>query len=285
MQSKQSLKSQIQLLNPISRQSTDESSTGGEVSILKFLATLISTVGLVLTFIGFGVVLARAEIFSLEVTDICRSPVEFLIASTDLIVAMFDGLSKFPEDVNLQKKIALVDGAIAAIVLVAMSAIYHAYFKAGPTRTRLRGITNSAKKRTRLILSNNYLRYILAVAIGFILPLGASWFLYACIVFSLFAIAILPTLGYMAEASLIEKNIINPPSCQSFQTWNKGNTQSKKSTKGAICIRVLNKDGKEIARARRITRTADYVLLYSKATGKVSSVPTRDSIVEQVEDD
>lgn len=276
-------KPEIHLLNPHSPAATSDASdkSPGD-GFLKTALAIISLVGIALTLIGYGVALAKADKFGLEVTDICRSPVEFLVASSDFILALFENLDKFTERGFAPRELILVEGFGLGIVLVIVYSLYR-----GLLNTRRKRIALGSRARTLAtpmgsFIEKFHLKYFFVAGVGALVPWAAFWFFSALIIFSLVAVAILPILGFTAGEALVMKYIISPTRCHQYIKAR----PSPKSTfgeVGAVCVRVLNKDGNEIARGRRIARNSEQLFLYYKESGKVMSIPVRDLIVEQVE--
>lgn len=159
---------QIHLINPLTEKSNEKPASESG-SMLKWLAGLVSFIGLWLTLVGYGAILARADQFGLEVSDICQSPVGFLLAAADFFLVLIQGLNDFPSDeFFIWQKLLLVDGPVTAIILVAMWAIYRALSQTHRTTGQR---TKRAFGKTLLrIKESQFIGYGLAVGIGGLLP-------------------------------------------------------------------------------------------------------------------
>lgn len=252
-------------------------------TVFKFLAGSISLMGVALTLIGFGVILARANSFGLEARDISNSPIEFLMASADFIVEFLNGYGDFFNDELLWFHLLRVDGAISAGLAVFIFACYRVRKRHSAQMQRLTRKSISILHEPLRKLGIHYVWYVFITFFGVIAPSVLTWILANIVMLgAVITIVILPFLGFSAEIAVIQKYILEPKGCKQFRIWN---ANIKKPANGAMCLRVLNKEGKEIARGRRIARNTEQLFLYQKATGKVGSIPIRDAIVEQVENE
>lgn len=248
--------------------------------IFKILAALISLVGISLTLLGYGVILALTDAFGLDVADVYRSPIDFLLASKDVVVMT---INHFPKVVDKQslKELWLWDYAIVALSSLTLYSVYKLFLKLPTQRNRIKSKAGAAWSTLCLIVKKYNLDYPLVAlstwAGSWIFVRGSILLVQLMVVI----VAFFPVLGFFSGRWTTQENIVKPVHCQAFRPHMQG---SKKSfIGGAICLRVTDMDGNEIARGRRIARTVDQLFLFNKITGKTISIPMRNSIVEQVE--
>jgi hypothetical protein len=256
-----------------------EKNTRSWETTFKVLAAFISLAGVSLTLLGYGSSLALTDTFGLDVTDVYRSPVDFLLASKDVIVVVIDRCSKMAENQDFNDLWFWLYGSFTALICFTFYSVCKLFLRSPSQRTRIVAGAVAIRSSIWSTFKKYNLDYPLVALSTMVIPwLSALGVLFAIRIIVV-AVAIFPTWGFFAGRWAAEESIVKPLKCQSYKPSKPGS----KSTDGAICLRVINKDGKEIARGRRIARTADQVFLYNKATRQTSSIPTRDSIIEQVE--
>jgi hypothetical protein len=233
----------------------------------KTIAAALSMVTIGLTLLGYGFT-QSLEILDFDATYIHHSPIDFLLASRDVVASM---INKFPELEKFflpSRKYFLLGPVLAVIIYKILKILF----------------TSEKLKRTAEKLYFNFppskIKYLLVIIVGGIVPLLA-WIPVTVYQGMLILIAILPVIGYDIGRYNLEEEIIKPINCRSKPFFKDGKRQYLK--KGAVCVKVENKAGKEIGRGRRIISTSEQIVIFNTISRKLSSFSIKETDVEQVE--
>lgn len=256
-----------------------EKTTRNWEQTFKILAATISLIGISLTLLGYGFVLGLTDTFGLDVTDVYRSPIDFLLASKDTIVISIDRFSKIDENQNIRQTL-LFSGTILALAFLLCYFICKIFLNTPEKRKKVKTKADSFLFTVLTTVKKFHLDYPFVAISSFIAPWVLVRGVFLLIQFIIAVIALFPIFGFFAGRLATQENILMPVHCQSYAPTKP--RSPKKVEGGAICLRILNKDGEEISRGRRIARTADQLFLYNSINGKTMSIPLRDARVEQV---
>lgn len=283
-------------------------------SRLTLVGGVISLMTVVLMLVGYGYTLGLATSFGYDASDIYRSPIDFLLASSQPLGNVFnllyseDGFGKLNSHFS---KNELWQYVAIAILL---------YFIIDVGSWLLVKYPKVMIYRSKLSLKNVWIWFQRSCIIGRYVMVGFSGigvaytslsFVYLALLLVLLSIMILPAIGYSNRRNVAVNEIISDDvQCAAYQTVlpKVGNSQAKLSSspkeaegrnqtkKSVMCLAVI-KDGRLIARGRRITTNSDQLFLYARVKkyttdGKLKqtlmipkTVPLKDVIVEQADTD
>lgn len=248
------------------------------LSVMVSIFTVLTTILLAL---GYGYQRGVAELFHLEVSDIADSVSDFLIAAPDALALVFTKMVEKFSIFNLWEHAIFPSIGLALLLLI----ILYLARKESSQKDRVK----DEPLREESWIKKAWFQYPLAFIGGIgIIPL-TTIIIYAVIVIALAApfMIVLP-FGYYPGKYNAENTIVNPQHCAPLPKINidfkKPHTEPNKPNKEVFvnCVAVL-KDGKEIARGRRIAIHAERIFLYIAKTGEVKGVPLNDATVVLVD--
>lgn len=257
---------------------------------LSNVLVITAIIGTFLTLLGFGAALSL-ETFGLSPAVVYSSPFDFLVLSSEVLLVLFDVLNKAYKNPEIHHFwyffVAIVISAVL-LVLYVLTRNDVQKFLLRVVKKRVHPLLRSLQRRAIFRWFSSWIKlplFTLAAWVASASLLRGFLLLLLAIVFFL----MLPSLmGYLAGKSSIDKYVINPSDCASLHSRKNrmrppenSHVNPGEQAPTAICLRVL-KDGKELGRGRKIERNQDTVFLFKPDTGEVLSIPTKDAIVEQV---
>ncbi|MES2353166.1 MAG: hypothetical protein V4568_01990 [Pseudomonadota bacterium] len=154
-------------------------------------------------------------------------------------------------------------------------------------------ISPQFSQKLKKLLKNPYLGTPVVTLMSYtgfsILTMLVPWIFLLALV----AISLLPLIGFANGKQYFYESVIAPERCElpkGAALRRSLNTKTERDDKAnveasreitATCLRIL-KEGKELGRGRRIIHTYDTLFLFNPNTGVVSSIPTKDAVIEQI---
>jgi hypothetical protein len=260
-------------------------------SVVVTAITLFSLVGTFLTLVGYGVAVSVDSVFDVPHQSLFGAPFELLGLSVWAILRVLSTLSlnlEFGKNYAAILHQLLPAFCVTALLIVVGVVATKIHF----SRVRGRGAlpswlqkvvsAPSAKDSSRsLILKAS----AVAAAIFLSLPLViVTSILIAGVGVAVLAIA--PALGMSAGAAHIKEYVIDPTRCAPL--YDRKTRMGAKSVSGrnsetfATCLRVSN-DKRLLGIGRSVFVTSSAVILFDPASGAVWRAPTRDAVIEKVD--
>lgn len=267
--------------------------TASDFWLLKFAASTVASLTLILVLLGFGVSLAIESKLALPHSSLYESSIELLDLGS---VAVIEILPKLSENLGKAgtyfEMIASVWRSLWSVILLYVIIValvfYLRYVKKIDIKTR----TDKAKN----FLSESGKHGFLARAGLFLLFLLASTlsplFMYFGLVFVMVLLAIVPMMGWFAGMAYIDEVAINDSVCTplpsvSYYKAQKAQRDAKKPADSEIrpntvqCVKIV-KDDAEIATGRLVLSTSKTVVLYLP-DGVARRIPISDAVIEVVD--
>lgn len=261
--------------------------------LLKFAASAVASLSLILILLGFGVSLAIESKLALPHSSLYESSVELLdlgsVAVIEILPKLFENLGKAGTYFEIIASVwQSLWGVIFLYVIIVALVFYLKYVKQIDIKAR--------KEKAKAFLSESGKHGFLARAGLFLLFLLAStlspMFVYFGLAFAMALLAIVPTMGWFAGMAYIDEVAINDRACtplpsvryyqtQKAQLDTKKPGDSKSLPQTVQCVKVV-KDDAEIATGRLVLSTSKTVVLYLP-DGVARRVPISDAVIEVVD--
>lgn len=255
--------------------------------------TIVAAFTLALTLLGYGWTVGSLSPFGLRAQDLQRTPVDFLLASEEVIVLFLEFAAAVPKDppwhvlVDLWSASSLLAlGAGCAVFFLTLGWVQRTSIAAALTRyvapalRRIRIPQAVSSVRSSLSKDQRHVYWGSAAGVAalwfFSVPLGLVIVWFAIAVFSAL-VAIVPLQPAVMAERHAHATIVAPAGCKSLR----GQTPAKQ---GAHCVRVA-KDGCEVARGRLIGSNEKRIWLFTKNPERVTSAPLDGAIVADVSDE
>lgn len=258
---------------------------------LSNVLVLTAIIGTVLTLLGFGAALSL-ETFRLSPTEVYSSPFDFLMLSSEVLLVLFDALSKAFRNPEIPYFWYFILALICILVVLVLHVLAHAKVRIWQT---VKGKESVYRQRPSVQwpsifrVSKPWIKLPLITLGAWIVSASILRFFFL-LPLAIILLLIFPSLvGYLAGQGSINKYVINPIQCEPLYPQKErmtpprvNQTSSTQSPPKAVCLRIL-KEGEELGRGRKIARNQDTVFLFKPSTGEVVSIPIKDAVVEQVD--
>jgi hypothetical protein len=265
--------------------------------VAKFSAAmlgLISLLGLALSTLGFGVVLALNATFGPDVLEVLRGPLDYLAASAWVVVTLFNRMHAEINGPGGHAALLMAGLVLAVTVALAGVAVAYAYHHRANLSLAANSVSAKAQTGRWWIAPRGWSWRVPAITAS---AVGSGVLLYwvVRVVPILFALTLIPfVVGYRAAQHHFYSSVIEPHACAKSRSAQARREQWRREEEAkadgkeasaeasapylATCVEVRTKE-LGVFRGRRIIATDDSIALYDPASGAVSIVPRKDAAV------
>lgn len=254
---------------------------------------VLAVVTLILTILGYGWTTGYLHAFGLKPTDLGKTPLDFLLASEEVIVRMLTAISQAWSDPPWHALLEFWAGtsvfglSVLVVVFFGLLAVVHwarllVWLSrwVWPFIVKTRVPAGAARIRKELGKGSRRVYWGGAglVAAGYVavVPILAIGVLILLSVFTL-AVTALPLRPAVVADRFAKAAVIEPARCASLRG-------EKHAHSGARCVRLV-KDDCEVRRGRLIAANASRMWLLLKPTHQVVSIPLDGVAVEDISDE
>lgn len=261
-----------------------------DFGFLKFAASTVASLTLILVLLGFGVSLAVESKLALPHSSLYESSVELLdlgsVAVIEILPKLFENLGKIGTYFEM---IASAWHSLWGVIILYAIAIALVFYLKYVKNIDIKAHQEKAKaflaeggKHSFLARASLFLLFILASSLS---PI----FIYFGLAFAMVLLALVPMIGWFAGMAYIDEIAINNricsplPSVQYYQAQKSKKPSDPKTQPETIqCVKVL-KDDNEVASGRLILSTPKAVVLYLP-DGTARRIPISDAVIEVVDE-
>lgn len=255
--------------------------------IFKVFLGVISSLGILMMFLGFGVALALDD-FGVDIHQILHGPGDYLAAAAYVVIEFIVRIADPQVWSNWIDRVVIYTGFGAIAVLVLWF-----FFMLGKHFRPLE-INNlkTAHRKVKDFLIRRISYWRPAAICGSVGVVGGVIGLVPYIFLCMLVLCIMPFfIGVGLANHYFYDSVIEPVRCRPFESvdarraahfsslanQNK-NEKNSASPYFATCLKVTSKDGKSQS-GRRVIATSEYIVLIAPETGIVNIVPSKDSVV------
>lgn len=259
--------------------------------LLAIFLTVVSIVAVCLSLVGYGVALSAESVFGIPHALLFTSNFELLELSVWAVVHAVIAIPKIQLGLGYVKLLIAFFPFFLFIFLVTSGFVWVvrsgkpvAWFRR-KTPNWLRGISqpprahDSGRSWTVKLALYSALMWVIIP----LLPLAAL----VASVCALLLLVTAPEFGMQFGSIHLSRYVIAPKSCVRIQTQSErlstAVTKHKTTDDQATCVRLANHQG-HIASGRVAFATSSAVILFDPITGRVVRVPTKDVLVEAIDD-
>ena len=276
-------------IHPLPGQQTVESDFGG----LKFGASVVASLTLILILLGFGVSLAVESKLALPHSSLYESSVELLDLGSVAVVAMLPKLfSQIGEVATYLRMIADVWKTLWVLVAIYVVGVPFVFYLKYIKKVDLKA--SKEKIKTRLAESDAK-GFLVKAGLVLIMLMGSTLLPiigYFGLLLCLALLSMVPMIGWVAGLAYVDQVAIHDHACsplpsvqyferQGADTNDKKPAEQIKQPETVQCVKVL-KDGSEVASGRLVLSTSKAVVLYTP-DGIARRVPISDAVIEVVD--
>lgn len=264
-----------------------------DFGLLKFAASTVASLTLILILLGFGVSLAVESKLALPHSSLYESSVELLdlgsVAVIQILPKLFENLGKIGTYFEMITSAwhSLWGAILLSAIIIALVFTLKYVIKVN---------IKAHQEKAKALLAEGGKHGFLARSGLFLLLLCASLlspiFLYFGLAFAMVLLAFVPMIGWFAGMAYIDEVAINDrvcsplPSVQYYQARKaeqiaKKLAEPKEQPRTVQCIKVL-KDDDEVASGRLVISTSKAMVLYLP-DGSARRVPIGDSVIEVID--
>lgn len=261
--------------------------------LLKFVASAVAALTLILILLGFGVSLAVESKLALPHSSLYESSVELLdlgsIAVVAILPKLFSQIGELATYLRMITDVWKTLWVFLAIYVVGVPLVaYLKYVKKLDLKARTDKVKiQLAESDTKGFLAKAGLVLVLLLA-STLLPIIGYFGLVLCLAL----LSMVPMIGWGAGLAYIDQVAIHDHACSplpsvQYYEAQKGDKNAKKSAESknqsetVQCVKVL-KDGSEVASGRLVLSTSKAVVLYMP-NGIARRVPISDVVIEVVD--
>lgn len=264
-----------------------------DFGLLKFAASTVASLTLILVLLGFGVSLAVESKLALPHSSLYESSVELLdlgsVAVIEILPKLFENLGKtgtyFEMITSAWHSLWGVIFLYAIVVAVVFYLKFVRKIEIKAHQEKAKKFLAEGGKHGFLVRAGMFLFFLLASLIS---PI----FVYYGLAFAMILLAFVPMIGWFSGMAYIDEIAINDrmcaplPSVQYYQAQKiaqnaKKTAEPKTQPETVQCVKVL-KDGDEVASGRLVLSTPKAVVLYLP-DGTARRVPISDAVIEVVD--
>lgn len=267
--------------------------TESEFWLLKFTASTVASLTLILILLGFGVSLAIESKLALPHSSLYESSVELLdlgsVAVIEILPKLFENFGKIETYFEMiagawhSLWVVILLYAIVVALVFTLKYVIKVDFKAHQEKAK--AFLAKGGKHGFLARAGLFMLFLLA---SLLMPIP----IYFGLAFAMVLLALVPMIGWFAGMAYIDEVAINDrvcsplPSVQYYQAQKiaqntKKPAESKKQPETAQCVKIL-KDGDEVASGRLVLSTSKVIVLYLP-DGIARRVPIGESVIEVID--
>lgn len=261
-------------------------------SVFKVAFGVISILGILMMFFGFGVALAL-DGFGVDVHQVLHGPGDYLAVAAYVVIELVIRISAQYTSQDWFELVFIYAcfGAIAVLALWGAALLtkrWHPLIFAY--------IKGSSHRKITSFLSKKIFFWRPAAIVAGVAIVGMVIGLLPYLLFILLAFCIVPFLIGVVQANhYLYVSVVEPTACRPFEsadvrraayfsTLENDGRHGKSGSRPyfATCLKVTSKSGSP-QYGRRVIATSEYIVLFSPKTGTVNVVPTKDAIVSLVD--
>ena len=251
--------------------------------------TIISTVSLFLTLLGYGVSLAVETIFGMPHQTVYSSVLDLIGLSVYALLSMVLGLGDIAWWPLFDQVWPTSLIATAGMFILMCSTIYlkHRSDRASARTRRFWQFfrwPNNGDSTTRLV-GKGTIGSIAFGAVVFITP----FVIMVALMAGIFLLSVVPILGMQLGSHYFERYVVRPTMCMPvrssaalIQAWSAPRNKNGSTASTATCVGLL-KDGTQIAAGRVVVSTPATIVLFDPASGAVRRIPIGEVTVLPIE--
>jgi hypothetical protein len=261
---------------------------------------VLSVLGLSLACSGFGVAIALASVFSLDVLEVLHSPSDYLGASTYVFGQALVNFSMTLNDEFMSYALWAISPFVAIACILAVLVFIGITHLWNSRSLKISGCKKIGISSWNWVLRHRAYWFIPAVG-------GGVWGLMAMAFLSIrwlgLSFMVLPALSIITSMGLAKiyfyQSVIAPTECVALKnaadrqkeyaaaqlkTYRKptANTSPSDSIYKANCVQVEEGKGINIRKGRRVIATSEVVVLFDPITGATQVVPRKEAVVTTI---
>lgn len=271
--------------NPQASVQARESSNSSSVA---WGITVISTITLCLTLLGFGVAIAIEATFNVPHQSVYTSVLDLVGLSVYAIISMVMGLGKITWG-------PLFEQAWKPGVFVAVGMFLLMVLMVGIRKWMIRnpGSTRNIHQHVKLPTAQDPIGKVIGKSAVFSLLFGSFAFatpflLIAGLITALAFISMVPMLGMQLGQHYLKQYVVSPKECASIQSaealqrrWATRKNDDASGAVGAICVELM-KDNTRVAIGRTVVSTPSAIVLFEPGHGHTWRIPTGELTIRPV---
>ncbi|QNA88136.1 hypothetical protein G4G28_05855 [Massilia sp. Dwa41.01b] len=241
--------------------------------------TILSSMSLILTLLGYGVSLAVETVFGLPHESIYSSVLDLIGLSAYAVISLVLGLGEITWwPLFEQLLLPSLLGALIPFALVCCAVFLKSRRASARTRTKSVWrylIPPNPRDTTGELLGKG------AIASGFFggLIMISPFLMVGALMITVVVISIVPMFGMQLGSHYLQKFVVAPDFCEPvksrtmlLQTWSKPRKKDAPAITTATCVAVFNNDA-QVASGRLVVSTATAIILFEPNSGLIRRIP------------